>query len=149
MIENKDILNNEELRKNPFTVPQGYFDSMEDKLRAAVNPDGAGEAVHTRWSVLKPAFSLALMFCIIFGMGWGMLRITSTFSPQQLDATATYEYAEELDMWHPIHLEYLSDNASEDYNIEDEQISEEDILEYFSSDKFSQMYMYNYLASLE
>ena len=65
----------EEIRhSNPFTVPEGYFSELEDRLREiAVTP----EPEHVGWlAKVKPAIMLTLMFGVIAGFGWVVSKVT-------------------------------------------------------------------------
>jgi hypothetical protein len=79
MNEEKDILSS--LRDTqPFRTPEGYFDSFDDRLmaRIAEREQPAQRKTVRFWTVLRPALTLAAMFAIIFGMGYGVLSLTRT-----------------------------------------------------------------------
>lgn len=75
----KNILEQEELKKSPFTLPEGYFSQMEDGVRERISANGAPKS-STSWGVLKPAFALVCSFLLIFGIGYGVLQMTNTLS---------------------------------------------------------------------
>ena len=94
MNERNNGMDKEILRKNPFRVPEGYFDGMEDRLMARIAAEEA-EPVRTGrpvWRILKPALTLAATFAIIFGMGYGVLSLTHTLD-RGTGTTAGDEYA--------------------------------------------------------
>ena len=66
MKETKNILDQESLRKAPFTVPEGYFATVEDRVRERVAKPAKASPL---WRVLKPGIAVAAMFLIIFGIG--------------------------------------------------------------------------------
>lgn len=78
----KDILEEKKLKENPFGVPQGYFESMRQEVMEKIsatpvyNPAKAEPA--TFMTYFKPAFALAAVFAIVFGMGYGAMYITGT-----------------------------------------------------------------------
>lgn len=75
MKDTKNILEQESLKQAPFTVPEGYFQTVEDRVRERIaKPEG-----RTRlWTVLKPGMAVAAMFLIIFGIGYATLSLTGT-----------------------------------------------------------------------
>lgn len=93
----EDILMKESLKGNPFGVPQGYFDSMKEEVMAKVSAapvyvEQKAEPA-TFLTYFKPAFALALMFGLIFGIGYGALYITGATQNEgdslQADSAAT------------------------------------------------------------
>lgn len=59
----KDIL--QDLKKMPYTVPEGYFDSIEERVRP-----WEAEKVHRGWAAkVTPYLSMAAMFAIIAAVG--------------------------------------------------------------------------------
>ena len=75
MKETKNILDQESLRKAPFTVPEGYFATVEDRVRERVAKPAKASPL---WRVLKPGIAVAAMFLIIFGIGYATLSLTGT-----------------------------------------------------------------------
>lgn len=65
---------------NPFRMPEGYLDSFEQRLMDRIYSEEAAGARPGRpvWQILKPALTLAAMFALIFGMGYGVLSLTHT-----------------------------------------------------------------------
>lgn len=70
----KDILENPSLKQNPYSVPEGYFAELEDKVRAAVNPEYV--EAPKGLALFKPALVLAVMFAVVGGLGLGVAKIT-------------------------------------------------------------------------
>ena len=72
----KDILQKDGMRTIPFSVPEGYFDSVEERLRERTfqtKPSGWGS-----WTkALKASLALAASFLLVAGMGWGIMKLTS------------------------------------------------------------------------
>lgn len=83
-----DIHDDPHLKRNPFKAPEGYLESLEEKilsLAGIVQNEEVREVVTSsrgsRWfNVLKPALLLACTFGVIFGMGYGVLRLTGTLN---------------------------------------------------------------------
>ena len=110
-----DILNNEHLKKMPFKVPQGYFESVEDEVRAKIKdqtPDG-------QWGLLnrslKAYLGLAASFLLILGAGWGVIHFTKNLtSRHQLTAQSTVDSELLLDSLENDYVSGQSDNALAD-----------------------------------
>lgn len=85
----EDILSRSSLKENPFGVPKGYFDTMKQEIMETISAQGAAQheeemevAPVTFMAYLKPALSLAAVFAIVFGMGWGVMKVTEAYAPQ-------------------------------------------------------------------
>ena len=78
---------------NPFKVPEGYLEGVEDLIMSKIGvseagADAAGAAVAAvaavaeeprGWrAVVKPIIYMAAMFGVIFGMGYGVMALTHT-----------------------------------------------------------------------
>jgi hypothetical protein len=144
MKNNNDILQREEFRQNPFTVPEGYFASLEDSLRDKVFAAEKKPAAFV--GILKPALMMACSFAVIFGLGYGILSMTGSFA-DKTQMSAYDEVAAAVENFNPALFEYL-----DEFDIENYQAmytpSEEDILNYFATPTMDAS-LYNYLASLE
>lgn len=114
----RDILNNPELRKTPFVVPEGYFDSLRKEVSGYVRPAAVKVSL---WQKIAPLAAVAAMFIIMVTAGTFFLRSTS---PE--DEITQEDYF------------VFADNYS-DFGIYEEEhddqyahagISEEDIIEY-------------------
>ena len=71
----RDILNNQELRKTPYTVPDGYFDSLRKEVSGYVRPMAVTVSL---WQKLAPLAAVAAMFIIMVTAGTFFLRSTSS-----------------------------------------------------------------------
>ncbi len=82
MKQEKDILQRQELKANPYTVPSNYFSNIEDSIREKIKADGKESIVwHKRFfQVTSSYFMLACSFGLIFGMAYGVLSLTSTLN---------------------------------------------------------------------
>ncbi len=138
MNEQKDILSSPEARENPFRMPEGYLDSFEDRLMARIAAEEKPAASRTVrfWTILKPALTLAAMFALIFGMGYGVLSLTRTMGNKPgTDASASYATAEE-EMIRPASLiNYYQTGPTEE-----PELDEDAILDYLASElSFSEL----------
>lgn len=87
--ETDNILERGSLKENPFGVPSGYFTAMQDEVMAKISAipvmppqvEEAEEAAPAGFmTYFKPAFAMAAMFGIIFGLGYGAMKITGTYT---------------------------------------------------------------------
>ena len=71
-------------KQRPFSVPEGYFSTIEDSVRGRIGISQQGEGNHL-WASIKTGFALAFSFVFIFGMGYGVLSLTDTIHNDQFD----------------------------------------------------------------
>lgn len=72
----KDILQTPHLKENPYTLPNGYFASVEDAVHEKIHK--TSRQTGTVWDFLKTSIALASVFGIIFGLGYGAMYLTDT-----------------------------------------------------------------------
>ncbi|MBQ2243208.1 MAG: hypothetical protein II318_03225 [Bacteroidales bacterium] len=79
-----NILDEIKNKKRPFSVPDGYFSSVEDSVKDRIRtPQKRGDS--PIWASIKTGFALAFSFVFIFGMGYGVLSLTDTIHNDQFD----------------------------------------------------------------
>lgn len=133
------------LKRNPFSVPEGYFAGLEDSLHEKMHRPQSGLA--TAVLKVKPAIILALMFGIIAGFGYAVSKITGLIytDPVEsgdpilamiqegwLESSFIYAYSDEIDIETAFN-NFLEDNVTIDESISEEleaSITEEDIIRY-------------------
>jgi len=145
MKNNNDILQREEFRQNPFTVPEGYFASLEDSLRDKVFATEKKPAGFV--GVLKPALVMACSFAVIFAIGYGILSMTGSLSSVNSQMSEYDEIAAAVENMDPALFEYLDELDFEGYQAQFTP-SDEEILQYFATPS-TDAALYHYLASLE
>ncbi len=105
--EMEDILQRSSLKGNPFGTPKGYFEAMQQEVLEKISaipvaPEYDEEQVQepaTFKTYFVPAFSLAAMFGIIFGLGYGAMKLTGTGDGSALpEQTVLSENVEEFEM---------------------------------------------------
>ena len=69
-------------RERPFKVPDGYFATIEDSVRSAVSQPASGASL--LFSAVKSGLALAFSFLFIFGIGYGVISLTDSFSGPDL-----------------------------------------------------------------
>lgn len=113
----RNIMYDDSLRKCPYSVPEGYFDSLKERAMKYAQP----APVFQFKRVLYTAVSMAAMFILMVTAGTFFLKgVTSTEDLTQED------YMVFTDGY--IDLELYDDGLSEQYA--DASISNEDIVEY-------------------
>ena len=149
--EMDDILQRSSLKENPFGTPKGYFETMQQEVLEKISampvaPEYDDEVQEQEPATFKtyfvPAFSLAAMFGIIFGLGWGAMKLTGTGEgsglPEQAVLSENVEKFEvpetelsEDDMMNILHIsiEDLIAAQNAEYEIE-VQIDDQEIEEY-------------------
>ena len=87
--EMEDILSRSSLKENPFGVPAGYFTSMQEEVMEKISArpiagtyseETVQAAPATFMTYLRPAFAMAAMFGLIFGIGWSAMKITGSYT---------------------------------------------------------------------
>lgn len=88
-----DPLEESKLRQIPFTVPENYFEELEENLNARLS----GQKQDGKWGALirtmKASLALAASFLIIFGLGWGVMHLTKSVQKGSTLAATTAEDA--------------------------------------------------------
>lgn len=113
---NNDILkySSDELRKMPYTVPEGYF----EQVKAEISRSTAAEEGVSLWRKAVPYISVAATFLIMVSAGTFFLEKTT-----QQDGMTYEDYLVHSDVL--IEAEY-----EQDTQIADATIAAEDIIEY-------------------
>lgn len=113
---NNDILkySSDELRKMPYTVPEGYF----EQVKAEISRSTAAEEGVSLWRKAVPYISVAATFLIMVSAGTFFLEKTT-----QQEGMTYEDYLVHSDML--IEAEY-----EQDTQIADAAIADEDIIEY-------------------
>ena len=142
-------MSEDKIHNNPFTVPEGYFAELEDRLReVTLSP----EAQSVGWlAKVKPAMMLALMFGVIAGFGWIVSRITGLLytDPMEsedpitamieegwLESSFIYAYSDEIDVDEAL-VNSLENTVTMDEDLSEDieaLLTEEDIIRYYNLD---------------
>ncbi|MBO5700564.1 MAG: hypothetical protein J6R57_04005 [Bacteroidales bacterium] len=149
--EMDDILQRSSLKENPFGTPKGYFETMQQEVLEKISampvaPEYDDEVQEQEPATFKtyfvPAFSLAAMFGIIFGLGYGAMKLTGTGEGSGLPEQAVFsENVEEFevpetelsedDMMNILHISIEDLIAAQNAEFEIEvQIDDQEIEEY-------------------
>ena len=92
-----DILEEERMKQIPFTTPDNYFESLEERIAEKVFPSEKKGWWPSLGKVLKPALGLAASFLIVAGLGWGVMRLTQTTRTDLAQNTDNTEEGQMLD----------------------------------------------------
>ena len=133
-----DLLSRRRDAEQPFRVPEGYFDALEDRVMARIAMEEAPETGRRRvWTVSKPALALAATFALIFGMGYGVLSLTQTLKRGNGTPEAP-GYATTVEEW--ITSASLINYYEMDAQPVEEEIDEETLVNYLASElSFTQL----------
>lgn len=116
-MKNKDIdilAGSPELKKMPFSVPEGYFESFKAQMKPSVHPHS-----YTLARRLMPYVAMAAMFLFLVTGGTFILRYTT---PEE-DFTQEDFIAFSTGMTNTLYYEDMN-------QIAEAEIAEEDIIEY-------------------
>lgn len=77
-------------RENPFTVPEGYFDAIEDRIEEKIRSEETGySSGHRFMLVIKPVLAVAACFAIAFlVIYYPVTKVLPTFTAKQTDQKA-------------------------------------------------------------
>lgn len=108
----------EDKKKIDYSLPDGYFLQMEDKVRERIHKSDKKAAIfdlRPGLRVVKPALLLVCMFVVIFGIGYGTMALTGTLGyekPSEIVAEAQADVSETSDQEIEETIEYLSETMS-------------------------------------
>ena len=138
MFEKDDILQREELKKAPLSVPEGYFDSLPERVMQRI---AAGDKQPARRVPLRKWWMAAAAACAVAVLA---LAVRLSFSP--VAETTAYEDDSEY-----IELMDIDERSLAEYGSEEEQddISQDAIIEYLAYNGLSGAYLYEQLAEAE
>ena len=116
----RDILQEASLKKCPYSVPEGYFDSFKEKAVKYSKPAEVAPLQFKR--ILRTALSMAAMFILMVTAGTMFLK---NVTPEE-DLTQE-DYIVFTDGYFDLEM-YDTDSMAEQYA--DASLSKEDIIEY-------------------
>lgn len=139
MKENFNI-NQPHLKENPYSVPPGYFRSLQDAVSERISSEKSKLGI---WSIVKPQLGLVSAFAFIFLMGYGAIHLFSPDVVVNADKTISAD-AEYID-GHFIESSFIDFYDSAKDSLEKEGMVDPDqIVEYLNTNADLV-----YLASLE
>lgn len=127
-------------RKNPFTTPENYFDSIEDRIMNSIEHEekikkssGAGNI----YRLLKPALGLAASFALVFLLVYYPVKYFSSNKVAQTTTTDTTTSGG--NDFYSFIISSIDENALVNALVNEDEISQEEInadevIAYLSSD---------------
>ncbi len=71
-----EILENKKLKEFPFDIPQGYFSTLEGRVRARIDSENENKSAKV-WRTIKASIALAAAFLLIMGLGGVVLKYST------------------------------------------------------------------------
>ena len=101
MEKNRDILEREDLKRRPFTVPEGYFDQLQERLGAIPRESAPDAGMHSegaerRW--IRPAMVWATGVAALLAVGVWVFNGTGGKADPSAVEIVTYEQMASSDL---------------------------------------------------
>lgn len=126
----KDI-EDKSLKINPYTVPEGYFGSLEGRIMERIGGCGAeGSGVWERY--FKPALGMALSFALVFAIGFGIMKLTGR------EDGADFMSLDEYDMMKAVVYNVSDEDSSA---TSDNALTEDEVVEYLMCEDRVMLYL--------
>lgn len=138
MVEKDDILQREDLKKAPLSVPEGYFDSLPEKVMQRI---AAGDKQPARRVPLRKWWMAAAAACAV-AVAALAIRLSTVPTTEQTAYEDDAEYIELMDIDERSLAEYGSEEEQDD-------ISQDAIIEYLAYNGLGGAYLYEQLAGAE
>ena len=138
MVEKDDILQREDLKKAPLSVPEGYFDSLPEKVMQRI---AAGDKQRARRVHLAKWWIAAAAACAV-AVAALAIRLSTVPTTEQTAYEDDAEYIELMDIDERSLAEYGSEEEQDD-------ISQDAIIEYLAYNGLGGAYLYELLAGAE
>ena len=138
MVEKDDILQREDIKKAPLSVPEGYFDTLPEKVMQRI---AAGDKQPARRVPLRKWWMAAAAACAVVVAALA-IRLTTAPITEQTAYEDDAEYIELMDIDERSLAEYGSEEEQDD-------ISQDAIIEYLAYNGLSGAYLYEQLAEAE
>jgi hypothetical protein len=128
-MKEKFNMENKHLKENPYTVPDGYFSTLQESISERVSSSKR----ETRfWNIARPQLALVASFAVVFLIAYATINL---FSPGDGNggAFATEETQIEALYVKTSFVDFYDSSADTLYSDEEESIDPEEIVEYLSS----------------
>lgn len=131
----KDI-EDKSLKINPYTVPEGYFGSLEGRIMERIGgcgAEGSGHGVPGVWErFFKPALGMALSFALVFAIGFGIMKLTGR------EDGADFMSLDEYDMMKAVVYNVSDEDSSA---TSDNALTEDEVVEYLMCEDRVMLYL--------
>ncbi len=138
----KEIFNIEQphLKENPYSVPEGYFSSLQGAISDRISLKGSESGV---WRLKKPQLALVYTFAFVLLIGFGAIKLFSPFAVER--GSVTLVSSSQLLEDHHLETSFIDFFDDEtDSLTKKTEIDPEQIIEYLNNDA-----SIVYLASLK
>lgn len=124
------------LKINPYTVPEGYFGSLEGRIMERIGgcgAEGSGHGVPGVWErFFKPALGMALSFALVFAIGFGIMKLTGR------EDGADFMSLDEYDMMKAVVYNVSDEDSSA---TSDNALTEDEVVEYLMCEDRVMLYL--------
>ena len=131
----KDI-EDKSLKINPYTVPDGYFGSLEGKIMERIGgcgAEGSGHGVPGVWErFFKPALGMALSFALVFAIGFGIIKLAGR------EDGSDFMSLDEYDMMKAVVYNVSDEDSSA---TSDNALTEDEVVEYLMCEDRVMLYL--------
>lgn len=119
------------LKINPYTVPEGYFGSLDTRIMGRIGGLGTeGSGVWERY--FKPALGMALSFALVFAIGFGIMKLTGR------EDGADFMSLDEYDMMKAVVYNVSDEDSSA---TSDNALTEDEVVEYLMCEDRVMLYL--------
>lgn len=119
------------LKINPYTVPDGYFGSLDTRIMGRIGGLGTeGSGVWERF--FKPALGMALSFALVFAIGFGIMKLTGR------EDGADFMSLDEYDMMKAVVYNVSDEDSSA---TSDNALTEDEVVEYLMCEDRVMLYL--------
>lgn len=135
-MNNRINIEDKKLKEIPYTAPEGYFESLPDRIESRIN--GSGTESGGAWNrFIKPAFAMAASFGLIMMLGYGIIALSGGREGYGDTDYSSAEYALMQRLVYDIDI----DDDSTFFPAEDLELSEDEIIEYLMSEDRTALYL--------
>ncbi|PWJ40860.1 hypothetical protein [Sediminitomix flava] len=134
-------------KKNPFSAPKGYFDTLPDKVIKTVELEK--KSTKEISFIRKNSWSIAASIALLIGISAVLWQKIETTAPQNTEVIASYfedisnrelyEYLNNSDLSYEQLVDYLDEESIQNLITNDLDIDNEILLDDFTFDELSEL----------
>lgn len=123
-------------KQNPYTVPEGYFDSLQEKIRSRIeNGEKDAFSADALNRFVKPALGMAAAFGLVFAIGFTIMKLSSGYSSDNFSDMMSIE---EYDMMRAAVINGFDDDST---TTADNDLTDEEVVEYLLGEDRVMLYL--------
>lgn len=123
-------------KQNPYTVPEGYFDSLQEKIRFRIENGKKETFSADPWNrFVKPALGMAAAFGLVFAIGFTIMKLSSGYSSDNFSDMMSIE---EYDMMRAAVINGFDDDST---TTADNDLTDEEVVEYLLGEDRVMLYL--------